>query len=517
MIMSATSTKIWLHGLMVLVALSRLDAGVLQAPAAVAIEQDSVHMDVRFQKIDHFGASGAWTGEFTGRWSDVARNRLADLLFSPEDGIGLTMWRFNIGAGLDTKRIRYAWNSVESFEISRGKYDWTRQRGQRWWISAAIKRRVPRVLAFANSPPTTLTRNGFTNCDDDGSTTNLKPGAEQQYARYLADIIDHFRNNPVESERVTFSRVAPLNEPEWDWNGHYQEGNRASNEDIGRVLLALHEELVRRKIPVPIDAIESGDLKSMFGLSKGNTERFKAAYGDYLNLFADPKLVPAMDHLLSYHSYWTQTPESGLLRLRQELRAGAKARLPDFSIWQTECCIMERHRDLTMDTALRVARIIDADLTVAGASGWSWWLAISNHDYKDGLIYTDWQKDGDAENIIPSRLFWVLGNYSRFVRPGFQRVAIDSDAHSHMEWSGSAYVNDATRQLVIVYLNQSNAAVHVQLRVCKHDSSPVALSLTPHITSDIPGDELKPYPMLSTGQPVTIPPRSVTTLCGVLP
>jgi O-glycosyl hydrolase len=486
-------------------------------PATAPLEQDCVHLDQRFQTIDHFGASGAWTGEFSGLWPDEARNRLADLLFSPDRGIGLTMWRFNIGGGLNPQRIPYAWNSVDTFETAEGVYDWTRQPGQRWWIAAAKARGVPRILAFANSPPARLTRNGFTNCDHDASTTNLKPRGERQYARYLTDIVDHFRNNPDKAERVTFCRVAPINEPEWDWNGHYQEGNRASNDDVRRILIALHDELIRRDIPVPIDAIESGNLRSMLALSEGNTEKFKAPYGDYLKLFADPQLKPALDHLIGYHSYWTQTPESGLYTLRRAFHTEMEAHFPNFTAWQTECCLMERHRDLTMKTALRVARVIDADLTVAGVAGWSWWLAISNHNYKDGLLYTDWQKDGDAPNIIPSRLFWVLGNYSRFVRPGFRRVAIDSDAHTHDNWCGSAYVDPTSRQLVIVYLNWGDTPVNCQLKVRNGDLQLGSFGLTPNVTSDTPGDDLKACPKVSTDHPVTIPPRSVVTLSGALP
>ena len=83
---------------------------------------------------------------------------------------------------------------------------------------------------------------------------------------------------------------------------------------------------------------------------------------------------------------------------------------------------MEGGRDLTIDTALRVARVIHCDLTLANASSWQWWLAVANEDYKSGLIYTDYRKPGDPENILESKILWALGNYSRFIRPGMRRV-----------------------------------------------------------------------------------------------
>ena len=74
-----------------------------------------------------------------------------------------------------------------------------------------------------------------------------------------------------------------------------------------------------------------------------------------------------------------------------------------------------------MKTALYVARIIHHDIVYAGARSWQWWRAIGG-DYKDGLIreYTDPDlQDGRVED---SKLMWILGNYSRFIRPGAVRM-----------------------------------------------------------------------------------------------
>ncbi len=59
------------------------------------------------QTIDGFGASDAWQCQFVGKnWPLDKRERIADLLFSREldpqgnpRGIGLSVWRFNVGAG----------------------------------------------------------------------------------------------------------------------------------------------------------------------------------------------------------------------------------------------------------------------------------------------------------------------------------------------------------------------------------------------------------------------------------
>src|SRR5690242_18350918 len=56
-------------------------------------------------------------------------------------------------------------------------------------------------------------------------TTNLKIGAEREYSVYLADILEHFYRNPDDAGQQTFNYVRPVNEPQWDWSGHSQEGS----------------------------------------------------------------------------------------------------------------------------------------------------------------------------------------------------------------------------------------------------------------------------------------------------
>lgn len=58
------------------------------------------------QHIQHFGASDAWSMQFLGLWPEKQQQKIADWLFSKENdaqgkpkGIGLSIWRFNLGAG----------------------------------------------------------------------------------------------------------------------------------------------------------------------------------------------------------------------------------------------------------------------------------------------------------------------------------------------------------------------------------------------------------------------------------
>jgi hypothetical protein len=165
-----------------------------------------------------------------------------------------------------------------------------------------------------------------------------------------------------------------------------------------------------------------------------------------------------------------------------------------------------------MKTALDVARIIHLDLTLCGVSAWQWWTAVSPVDYKDGLIYTGWQNPGDPESMYPARLLWALGSYSRFVRPGMQRVEVRGANHDIRGLMASAFKDDRSRRVVTVYINMGDATRPVTLTFTTANGQRRPTSVTPYITSDRAADELKQYPPLRADATIGIPGKSVVTL-----
>ena len=139
----------------------------------------------------------------------------------------------------------------------------------------------------------------------------------------------------------------------------------------------------------------------------------------------------------------------------------------------TEYCVLENNeqikggkQDLSMQTALYVARVIHSDLTIANASAWHWWLAMSPYNYKDGLIYHD--KNKDDGNFTDSKLLWALGNYSRFIRPDAKRIQVDYASFNSVEnlKTGvliSAYKNKDER-IVIVIVNQKKEDILITFK-----------------------------------------------------
>ena len=196
----------------------------------------TVNPNVQHQQIDCFGASDAWSMRFIGEMPELVQDDVARLLFSSEvdvngnpEGIGLSIWRFNIGAGsVEQGDSSYINNGTrtECFLNHDGSYDWNKQAGQRRFLKLAKGYGVPYLLGFLNFPPVRYTKNGLaTNTGRDG-TYNLKEEKYADFARFIADVIVGVK----EQDDVTLDYISPVNEPDghWNWQGPKQEGTPAT-------------------------------------------------------------------------------------------------------------------------------------------------------------------------------------------------------------------------------------------------------------------------------------------------
>lgn len=191
------------------------------------------------QTIHSFGASDCWTTKFIGKWNDITKkNQIADYLFSMDNdqqgnpkGIGLTLWRFNIGAGSyeqgTNSGIPDEFRREECFLDTANHYDWSKQAGQQWFITAAKVRGVQNFLAFTNSPPVQFTQNnkayGLGN-----SYLNLNAAKKSDFADFLVNVLAHFQ-----SAGLPFNYLSPFNEPQWNWGSNpSQEGTGATDAEI---------------------------------------------------------------------------------------------------------------------------------------------------------------------------------------------------------------------------------------------------------------------------------------------
>lgn len=461
-----------------------------------------IRLDRPRQTIDNFGASDSWTIEPLIHWPEAQRRQIADLLFDREKGIGLSGWRHNLGGGINHESISMPLRTVDTYEVSKGVYDWNRIPGQRWMLRAARERGVRDLIAYAISPPRRLTRNGLTNGTENGGSTNLKSGAEGEFATYLVDVLSHYR-----AEGYDFRYISPINEPDFEWNEGSQEGSRASNDDILRIDHAVEQELKRRGLSVGLLSPEATSPQVGYTPNETMTKKYGRPYGNYADMLVRS---PSWRPVYAYHAYWSDRLEE-IVPYRKKLRA-ALDRVPNLRIWQTEYCQLQGPRgeggwgrDLGMTLALNMARLIHFDLTIVEASSWSWWLAVSDADYKDGLIYVD-DLGTTSGTIYPSKTLWALGNFSRFVRPGFQRVEVDGATEDASNLLVSAYASPDSHEVAIVLINPSTSSKTADLQLPGHWNA------KPYVTSDRPGEDLKAKPAISLDHALVVPSRTVMTL-----
>jgi O-glycosyl hydrolase len=512
--------------------LASITPGICQSEIPITL---SANPSVEYQTIDGFGASDAWRCQFVGKnWPLEKRIQIADLLFSQEfdqqgnpRGIGLSLWRFYISAGTaeqgDSSGIANPWRRGECFQLPNGQYDWNKQAGQQWFLRAAKERGVDKLLAFPNAAPVHISANGKGFATTGHRNINLKPGGMAQYATFLADVLSYFQE-----EGLAFDYLSPINEPQWEWNDGSQEGTPALNEEIYTLVKHLSHELSMRKLTTKIVIGEAGTIghASIPMKSVGMEGEGQDDQGRFFFDASSPFYIGDWPHVvstISAHSYHSVWPVKKQVEYRQLVQNALNEVNPSLGYWMSEYCILQKNdelgsgggRDLGMATALYVARIIHNDLTITNAQSWQWWTALSQVDYKDGLVYLDDGSKGTTGNmgghikslqhdgvVRDSKLLWTLGNFSRFVRPGMKRIectpSLIGDASTGLLIS--AYRNQAKKETVFVLINQGTKEHVIQFNTRG--------SLTSYLTDA--SHNLSNFPQADHA--ITVPPRAVLTV-----
>ncbi len=484
---------------------------VMQQTMSQQVIRVNIDLSKKAQTVHNFAASDAWSCQFTGTWPDNKRNQLADWLFSTDTtadgqpkGIGLSMWRFNIGAGSteqgDDSGIRDEWRRAACFLGADHQYHWEQPAGQLWFLNAAKARGVRQFLGFLNSPPVAFTRNGKAFASH--GQCNVSPDQYPAVAGFLKDVVLGIK----QVTGITLDFVSPVNEPQWDWSDGGQEGCPYNNEQIYGLVKAVDQTFHQHRLSTKILIPEAGKLNYLYAGED------KPAKGTQIASFFDPQSPvylgssPNVYRAVAGHSYFTTSPRDTAMTIRQRLHTALKG----IPFWQSEYCILGDNAgeingsrvDLGMDAALYVARVIHTDLTVANASAWQWWLAISPYDYKDGLIYIDKNKaDGQ---IHDTKMLWVLGNYSRFVRPAAQRVDVQLTGNTTAKDIYVSAFSNADNSLAMVVVNNSAAAAVMEVR-----GKGIPVRAMRSYTTNNEGN-LRPGNV--NGHTIVVPARSVVTV-----
>ena len=403
---------------------------VKQKTLEITVDENTV-----YQTIESFGASGAWWSQDVGGWTSLTkdgielREQIAKLFFDPTEGIGLSAYRYNIGAGSaesgSESGITDPWRRAESFETEPGVYDWTKDENAVWFLTKAKDMGVSELVFFCNSPLVRLTKNGkaYGNEAEGTPTSNLSEENYEAFANYVLDITEHFI-----SEGYPVKYVPPVNEPQWDWTGG-QEGCHYEPDEMVKFLNVFLDVMEARNIEgLELSAPELGEW--------GNT-----SYPYYEAILKDERLSGYLNSL-DIHSYWSDMAAKTSFQ-----KWLAQKTSKEFSLKTSEWCEMVNGMDLSMDSAINLAMEINTDLTTLNVTSWQYWIAASCYSYRDGLIYVNTPGQG----MTVAKRLWAMGNFSRFIRPGYMRIECSSDS-SDIYLSAYKGKDDKGKERVVLVL-----------------------------------------------------------------
>jgi O-glycosyl hydrolase len=504
---------------------------VAQTPAEVTID-----LTRTFQTIQDFGASDCWTAEYVSDYfSTTEKEKAAKWLFSQQmdkngnpEGIGLSCWRVNLGAGSaeqgTSSNIADETRRAACYQKSDLTYDWTRCDGQQWFMKRAKDYGVDHFLLFSNSAPVHMTKNGKANANNQNISCNLKDDCYDDYAEFLATVTKHFVD---EGYNVTY--IDPVNEPRFDWKDG-QEGSPWENMNIAQLAKQLDKSIVSRSLSTKILIPEA----SSWDLVYGGTGRAANQIYSFFNRKSANYIgnLPSLAKVVAGHSYWTFRTNTDLKDIREKVRnEAAKYYL---EVMQTEWSMLDAAPEIStgfpesyetaskMDIALYMGKIIYCDLCYGNMSGWSYWTAFATERYNQKnrfyLIrmnavgdtgdesYGDIKKGG---RLTVDKNLWVLGNYSRFIRPGYKRVAIKGadDLNGLM---GSSWLSPDEKTLVTVFVNMSQAGKSIGITMVDNAIESIKTYLTDKNYS------LKFQPSLNDASNMEIPARSIVTIVAQL-
>jgi O-glycosyl hydrolase len=279
------------------------------------------------------------------------------------------------------------------------------------FLAMAAQHGVRTLIGFVNSAPAVWTT------DHKSCGGRLIPGTEAAYANYLSSIVAYLHD----ADHITLSYVSPVNEPDASQPTCRQEGMVVPVDQRAALVKAVAGALAKHAPYAHVIADES----SLVGAQLlPETPLWLSAPG-----------AASSVAVIAHHTY--DYPPMPILR--DVARLGDQFHKP---LWASEICCRNYtgfgpQYDPTMTSGIWLANTVWGDLTQAGDSAFDWWTALSPRlgcnaaadpacanqvnplGRNDALLYYDpaWSLDHN-ETIYTTKRYFVLGNFSRYVRPG---------------------------------------------------------------------------------------------------
>lgn len=436
-----------------------------------------------YQTFEGFGASGAWWAQEVGGWEHIdnesnmpVRDRISQLLYSKTEGIGLRIYRYNLGGGsAESGKGNYSQRlrRVQCFETENGEYDFGKDANSIYMLRKALEDGADEIIFFVNSPLERLTANGLAHCSK-SFHENLPKENYGAFAKYVLDVTEHFVN-----DGIPVKYISPINEPVWKWTGG-QEGCHYRPKSCGEVFKVFADEMAKRKAldGVKLSGVESADVR---WFNKSYTR----------NLMKYESVRNRIDGV-DLHSYFLMPLNLPLIRRTDFLKRYRKwldKYYPNTKVNMSEWTHMQAGRDKSMNSALVMANVMYEDISILNVISWQHWIAVSEVDYCDGLIYINL----DDKSFEMTKRYYATGNFSKYIPYGAVRFEAGVD---DKELKVLGFKKDDS--IIIIVINDTD------------NSKELTLPENAVIVVTNENDNLKEYQTENKKAAVT--PKSVTTV-----
>lgn len=410
-----------------LLIISAMTAGSLHTSFAaydreIELPKAVLNWNVEYQTIDGFGVSQACDVYADQIYNFGERDTVMDLLFSKENGVGFSIMRSEIGAG----------QNMPTIHPDKDTWDYTPYEPEQWVMREARNRGVETFMSTVWSPPIWMKTNGKINYGG-----RLKKEYYGEYAKYLANYVKGYDKH----HNVKIDAVSIANEPEFP--AQWQSCLWSSSEFADFVGEYLKPEFEKENL----------DTKIIVGEEATWTDsRLSEVYGD-------SKTLAGVD-IIGSHYYHGKPTTFDLAKFNNK------------RVWETE--VSDTFGKSTdFKDGVYWSRQVSDFMTKSEANAFLYWLEAAYKKNNESLI----RLQDDGSYIAAKRLF-SIGNFSKFVRPGFVRVSVDENPIGNLHLS--AFKNPSTGEFAIVAVNdgQNNESISLDFNGVSTGQ------LTPNITND---------------------------------
>ncbi|MCJ7738692.1 MAG: hypothetical protein MUQ10_15505, partial [Anaerolineae bacterium] len=294
-------------------------------------------------------------------------------------------------------------------------------------------------------------------------------------------------------EKLDFQHFGPLNETDIG----SPEGPTVSAEEFVKVMELLHQELVERGLD---------DIR----LVVAEQARFNL---DYVGELVESEALLDRIGAFSMHSYADYSLET----YKEVVDVIQNSLYADTPIWLSEYGDLDQTGDKEwLISWMSTRRLLDA--LEAGFTGATAWDAFDNyHDHDEfwtiyGLIRTG------LRAFTPKKRYYAAKQVYRYVKPGFQRVGVQSGAPD-LRLLG--FANAERTEVTLVGTNASASECYLNITLKGFDSGLLSGRVSYYRTSEtedcfkVGENDVSSVNYPYTGIDVRVPPRCIFTLTSV--